>query len=216
MTHQFFLKDPDTGTLFHLPDTPPDFHFDAGRSVEKFEMAQDSEVHLPGLKTLFNRPFEFLLPSERGRSYAPKDWNGDPYPTVEKIVAWSNVGKVLRLIITGTSVNYPVLLADIQYGEEDGTGDVKISISFCRYRYLGKETTQKSSTGNLGRTVQESSSAKSVRYTVQHGDTLYSICRKHYGNGFLCKNLAKYNSIKNPNIIKSGQRVTLPPVSALR
>lgn len=92
MTHQFYLKDPDTGTLFHLPDTPPDFHFDAGRSVEKFEMAQDSEVHLPGLKTLFNRPFEFLLPSERGRSYAPKDWNGDPYPTVEKIVAWSNAG----------------------------------------------------------------------------------------------------------------------------
>jgi|YNPNPStandDraft_1061719.scaffolds.fasta_scaffold06974_4 LysM repeat protein len=44
-------------------------------------------------------------------------------------------------------------------------------------------------------------------YTVQQGDTLYSIARR-YGLGYL--ELASYNNIVNPNLIRVGQVLRIP------
>lgn len=197
-----------------MPDTPSSFEFESGRNVENVDMAQTGETNLPGLLHLFNEQMEFLLPAQSGRSYAPQEWTGETYPTVEKLVAWSNAGTVLRLIVTGTSANYPVLLGPVIYGEDDGTNDVKVKLTFYRYRYIGHETTVKTSTGNTGRT-SGSSGTQTTTYTVKHGDTLWGICRKHYGKGSLYPKLARYNHIKNANIIYSGQKIKLPPASKL-
>mgnify|MGYP001175470561 CR=1 FL=1 len=213
MLRSITLINTNTGEAVLLPVTPTQFEFESGRNVETLDMAQTGEVNLPGLEKLFDQQMEFLLPAE-GRSYADAGWIGDPYTVVEKMVGWSLAKTVLRLIIPGTSVTYPVLLGPVIYGEYDGTNDVTVKLTFRRYRYLGVETTEKTSTGNTGRVTATSAKATTVHIVVS-GETLWSICRKYYGDGALYPKLAKFNSIKNANLIRVGQRVIIPDKSKL-
>ena len=213
MLRSITLMNTKTGEAVLLPVTPSQFEFESGRNVETLDMAQTGEVNLPGLEKLFDEQLEVLLPAE-SRSYADAGWTGDPYTVVEKLVGWSLAGTVVRIIIPGTSVTYPVLLGPIPYGEYDGTNDVTIKIPVRRYRYLGVETTEKTTTGNTGRVTATSAKASTVHIVVS-GETLWGICRKYYGDGSLYSKLAKYNSIKNANLIRVGQRITIPDKSKL-
>jgi nucleoid-associated protein YgaU len=47
-------------------------------------------------------------------------------------------------------------------------------------------------------------------YTVVHGDNLWKIAVRTYGDGYKWVNIAKANHLKNPNIIHAGNILTLP------
>ena len=47
-------------------------------------------------------------------------------------------------------------------------------------------------------------------YTVVKGDTLWGIAKRFYGNGMKYKELAEYNHISNPNLIRVGQKIKIP------
>lgn len=49
-----------------------------------------------------------------------------------------------------------------------------------------------------------------TRYTVKSGDTLSKIAARFYGNASLFTLIATANKIKNPNLIKPGQVLTIP------
>lgn len=51
---------------------------------------------------------------------------------------------------------------------------------------------------------------KPSSYTVLHGDTLWNIALKFYGSGFKWTDLAKANKLTNPDVIHSGNVLTLP------
>lgn len=53
-------------------------------------------------------------------------------------------------------------------------------------------------------------------YHVQSGETLASICRKHYGDESLVSELAKFNDIANPNIVRVNHRLRIPSAEFLR
>ncbi|MBC8489845.1 MAG: LysM peptidoglycan-binding domain-containing protein [Bacteroidetes bacterium] len=46
-------------------------------------------------------------------------------------------------------------------------------------------------------------------YIVNEGETLFSIAKKIYGNGFKYVDLAKDNNIQDPDIIVVGQKLTI-------
>lgn len=48
-------------------------------------------------------------------------------------------------------------------------------------------------------------------YTVKKGDTLYAIAAKH---GTTYQKIAAYNGIKNPNVIRVGQKIKIPTATA--
>ena len=50
--------------------------------------------------------------------------------------------------------------------------------------------------------------AAPVRYTVKPGDTLYGIAKRH---GLSYQDLARWNDIPNPALIKPGQELSLSP-----
>lgn len=52
--------------------------------------------------------------------------------------------------------------------------------------------------------------AKVNRYTVKAGDTLSKIAAHYYGSASLFPLIATANKIKNPNLIKPGQVLTIP------
>lgn len=49
-----------------------------------------------------------------------------------------------------------------------------------------------------------------AKYTVVAGDDLWDISLKQYGTGYRWTDIAKANNLKNPNIIHSGNVLTLP------
>ena len=211
---QFFYRSVKTDTQLAMPVTPAEFAVEFGRNITVLDMAQTGEAAFPGLSALFDEQLEFLLPAEK-RNYTQGDYSGDPYAMVKTLTDWSEAGEVLRLIVTDTPVNVPVLLGPVRYGERDGTGDVYVTLTMRRYRELVAETagvTQE--TGNNTRSAVRAAQVEKT-YTVVKGDTLWGIARKQYGNGALCWKLAKYNGIKNANLIYPGQSVKCPDKSKL-
>lgn len=47
-------------------------------------------------------------------------------------------------------------------------------------------------------------------YTVQKGDTLWSIAARHYGNGQKWRDIMSANGMTDPKQLKVGQTLTLP------
>lgn len=202
-----------TGEELTMPVTPPGYQVEIGRAVESLDMAQTGQINLPGPAALFDEEQEFLLPNGR-RSYTGAGYGGDPYAVVDTLTAWSQAGDVLRYIVTETPVNFPVLLAPVRYGERGGAGDVTVRLVLRQYRSLEAESTEKTATGNRGRSAARATQAP-ASYTVAARDTLWGIARQTYGDGNLAHKLAAYNGIKNADLIFPGQRVTLPDKAQL-
>jgi len=49
-------------------------------------------------------------------------------------------------------------------------------------------------------------------YTVQEGDSLWTIAEANYGSGYNWVDIAKENNLTNPSVISEGQKLTLPDV----
>lgn len=211
---QIIFRNVKTNQEQIMPVTPPDFYVEDGRAVEGLDMTDIGQANLPGLRQLFNERMEFLLPSSE-RNYTTGGWTGEPYVVVDRLVEWSNNGDVLRFIVTDTPVNMPVLLGPVRHGQKDGTGDVYVTLELRRYRELAEESTEvNQDTGNLSRAAPQETKEEGS-YTVVKGDTLWGICRRTYGDGSLAWKLAKYNGIKNANLIYPGQLVKLPDKGSL-
>ena len=55
----------------------------------------------------------------------------------------------------------------------------------------------------------EDSEDNTKSYTIQEGDTLWGICERFYNDGSKCYKLAELNGIENPNLIYTGDTITL-------
>ena len=123
--------------------------------------------------------------------------------------------KIRRFIVSETPVNLAVLLSEVRYGEQDGTGDVYADLTLSEYRETGavqiqaggQTSSRPSESGGLQKTPQS--------YTVVKGATMWAIARKFYGDAALCWKLAAYNGIANANLIYPGQILKIPDKGAL-
>ncbi len=52
-------------------------------------------------------------------------------------------------------------------------------------------------------------------YMVQHGDSLWIIASKRYGDGFKWTEIAKANNLKNPGLLFAGTELKLPVISPI-
>lgn len=125
-------------------------------------------------------------------------------------------GTVLRWIVSGTSVNAPVLIEEITQGERDGTNDLYITIAMRQYQRLESPVLALSSGGEETARDAGTGANSTKTYTVVKGDCMWGIAKKFYGNGSLYPRLAAANpSVKNQNLIYPGQVLTIPPLNEL-
>lgn len=62
--------------------------------------------------------------------------------------------------------------------------------------------------GKLSTTVEEKKKREKI-YVVKSGESMYSVARKVYGNGYKYVDLAKDNNIENPDQLIAGQKLVI-------
>ena len=214
MERIIILKNTVTGQELTMPVTPTSYPMGHGRAVERLDMAITGQIALPGLKGLFQEVLEVMLPA-RSYSFCTAGAVTDPQYYLDILSLWSDEANVCRYIVSGTGINVPVLLGPLEYGEQDGSNDVYLKIPLYEYRYLDEVLVEQ--TQNNSRSAENNErKATADSYTVKKGDTLWEICRRIYGDSSLAYKLATANNIKNPNLIFTGQVLTLPDLSQLK
>ncbi|TCP57979.1 LysM domain-containing protein [Tumebacillus sp. BK434] len=127
------------------------------------------------------------------------------------------VGKPSRLTIGGTYFNADVMIRTFDVEHRGGEpGDVYFTITFKKHRTLTvKKTDPKQGTSSGSERPPSAPAPKT--HTVVSGDTLWALAKRYLGNG------AKYMEIynlntgvigKDPNLIRPGQVLKLPPSAA--
>lgn len=115
--------------------------------------------------------------------------------------------------------NMTVSLEEYSIDEDSENGlDLIVSVTLKQYRSYGtkKVVLAQSNTNQQNKTVKVTTTRASAKtapktYTVVRGDTLWAICKKHYGKATkaMTDEIAKKNNIKNPNLIYPGQVIKL-------
>ena len=118
--------------------------------------------------------------------------------------------------------NLTVGLEDYQITDDAKEGfDLTVSVKLKQYRAFGTKTVQitpssapsQPATATVQEPPRETTSApKAANYTVKSGDCLWNIAKKQLGDGSRWKEIYELNKdkIKNPNLIYSGQSLTMP------
>lgn len=118
--------------------------------------------------------------------------------------------------------NLTVGLEDYQITDDANEGfDLTVSVKLKQYRAFGTKTVQitpspapsQPATATVQKPPRETTSApKAANYTVKSGDCLWNIAKKQLGDGSRWKEIYELNKdkIKNPNLIYSGQSLTMP------
>lgn len=208
---KFIFKDTEKNTELVLPVTPPSFEISHGINIETINIHTLGDTDLAGYDTLPTFKVDCLFPAYDYPFNQPGiDLN--PYNYTKKFEDWCDNHTILRFIVSETTVNIPVRINDIAYGEKDGTGDVHATITMRKHRML--TAVQIANTGNSSRPVEKKTAAMQT-YTIKRGDTLWAICRKFYGKPTLYSKLASYNGIKNANLIYAGNTLNIPDKSLL-
>ena len=209
---RFIFKDTVTGEELTLPVTPKMYAIEHGRRVNSLTLLGAGEVNLPGVSARFNERLEGIFPSRNYPFLAPGAGT-DPWVYVEWFEKRADAGRVLRFIVSGTPVNAAVILEPIRYEQQPGPADVYYTLTLRGYTYL--EAAQYETTAAEAARTVEAAPEHQAAYTVKAGDTLSAIALRVYGDASLYTRLAATNGISNPNLIRAGQVLTLPDVSAL-
>lgn len=197
-----------------LPVTPKSYTVRDGMTVQTVDVHELGPYSVPTYETREQFQLVCLLPSSN-RPYCVR------YTEQAVLLSWLKrqiAEKVkMRFIVSDTAVNIPVYMTEIEYGEQDGTNDLYVTLTVQPYNTLSAPTVQASTKATAAAAREAmAQQTKETTYTVKSGDTLWSIARKFYGDGSLYPKLAACNGIKNPNLIYVGQVLKIPDASTLK
>lgn len=192
-----------------LPVTPESFTSAFGIHVETVNIHGLGDLRIAGYATLGNINMDFLFPANAYSWAVTRDTA--PYNIIAQLRQWAATRTVLRLIVTGTDINLPVLIESCEYGENDGSNDVSGSIYLSEYRYVGTQAASSINQG-ISRSV-ESFPRHSQTYTVQSGDSLRSVATRFYGTSGYANAIAAANDMHALQNLEPGMVLKLPEVS---
>ena len=190
-----------------LPVIPSSFEVNVPHQNTTVNITNLGEVNLIGKTGLINMTIESFFPNQ---DYPFCLYSGypKPYECIKLLLKWKDSGKPIRVIVTGTPINYAMAIEGLYYSEVDGTGDVYFSLELKEYKFIKAQTTT-SKTNLTTPTTQRETKLLATHYTVQKGDTLWLIAKKVTGKGSNYKAIAQKNNITNPDKIYVGQKLVI-------
>ena len=203
-----------------LPILPSNFERQTSASVSTSKVVGLGDVAMFNGNGLSKITLESFFPN-RAYSFNTYSPVPKPYDMIHILKEAKNKGIPTRLIITGTDINQLMLITDLNYGEQDSTGDVYYTIDLIEYRNISIKnltsgTTTGTTTGTTRPTDPSTGSNTTKTYKVVKGDCLWNIAKKFYGKGSLYTkiqnaNISKYPSLKkNPSRIYPGWELVIP------
>lgn len=220
MQRKVIFLDPKTKSAPVMPITPHAIQASHGINFETINIHTMGNVNIAGYKVPATIKMELIFPAHRYPFVVLDEKNlpKDNYTYVSLFQRYETQQTVLRFMVTGTPTNIPVQVESLEYREQDGTNDIYATLVLREYRELQAQQQNKpaSAKDNKSRTAAVGST-KMQYHVVKWGDTLSGICLKYYGDcsATMYNKLAKYNGIKNPNLIYDGHTIKIPQKSAL-
>ncbi len=186
---------------FRFPSLPESIKVKTSTNFQSYSLISKGILKFPkgsDAKTISWKGV-FFGPAKK-RENIIREWIS-PAECKSKLEAWREKGTVLRLLVSGTNINYDVTIDNFEYEEYGGYGNAEYSISFYLYQDLKIYTTDELKIQKFVRkVVTRTTPAPSRTYTVVSGDNLWSIARKFYGgNGSTWERI--YNA--NASVIES-------------
>ena len=205
-----------------FPVLPGEYKVQGSRGIETVNINAVGETDLGGMRGLRTVSFSSFFPKRYNPSYCFRGIK-NPQRYVKQIEQMMN-GGIVKLIITGTAINFPCRISSFEWGEDDGTGDIRFSITLKEHRKIAisqssvvaesQATTQTASEDIASKdtTKREDTRKKPKTYTVKRGDCLSSIARKLTGSSNWHALYEQNKGIigSNPNLIKDGTVLTIP------
>lgn len=180
---------------FRFPSLPEEITVSGNTNYHTYDIIGQGTIKIP-----------------RGTDVKSIEWSGDffgkakrkermirkwvsPTNCKNQLTKWRENGTVLRLMVTGTNINYDVTIEKFQSTEYGAYGNCEYSISFLEYNSLKVYTTNEIGLKGKKKSSRPSSetSTGSKNYKVVKGDSLWKIARKNYGTG------TKWEKIYNAN-----------------
>lgn len=217
---QIWLKG---GAPLRFPVLPAEYKVQGSRGIETVNINAVGETDLGGMRGLRTVSFSSFFPKHYDASYCEFRGIKNPQRYVKQIEQMMN-GGIAKLIITGTAINFSCRISSFEWGEDDGTGDIRFSITLKEHRKIAisqssvvaesQATTQTASedTSAKDTTKREDTREKPKTYTVKRGDSLSSIARKLTGSADWHALYEQNKGIigSNPNLIRDGTILVIP------
>lgn len=218
----FYLIAADGGH-FHFPMNPERVTMQAGAKMQSFEIINLGNISIPKGREPVRFTWEGRLPGEvRKDAVFVKDWK-PPLELANQLIAWSDAGTKVRLLVTETAINHEVYISTFTPTWSGGHGDIQYNIEFSEARETNilTEDEWKARQGIPIQGQQSPAPASYKRpappppktYTVKSGDSLYAIAKQTLGDGSRWKEIYNANVAiigKNPNLIRPGQSFRIP------
>lgn len=208
----YYLSFNNNKERIRLPVIPSSFEVSIPHQNTTVNITNLGEINLIGKTGLMSMTIESFFPNQQYNFCLYKDIQ-KPYESIKQLIKWKNSGKPIRVIVTGTPINYAMAIESLTYSEVDGTGDVYFSLELKEYKFIsttGQTTTMKNGTTlTTPTTTREVKSPSSSSYVVKQGDTLWLIAKKVTGDGANYKAIATKNNITNPDKIYVGQKLVV-------
>lgn len=169
-------------STFRFPSLPESIKVKTATNYQSYDIISKGTLKFPrGSETKkISWKGVFFGPAKKRESII-RVWVS-PSSCKKKLEGWREKGTVLRLLVSGTNINYDVTIDSFEYEEYGGYGNAEYSISFNLYQELKIYTTDELKIQKFVRkVVTRTTPAPSRTYTVVSGDNLWSIARKFYG-----------------------------------
>ena len=199
---EMWLKADDK--VFKFPVLPSSFDLDNSSIIETSNIVNLGQVAMYGGNALKTISISSFFPS---KEYQFCTYYGfpQPYECVKMIEEWRAAGKQIRLIITSTPINMPVLIESFEWGERAGTRDVEFTLTLKEYKPITIKTTPPNTTTPepTPRPVDTPTTNTQKTHKVVKGDCLWDIAKKYYGKGSLYPKIKEANKSKYPSLAKN-------------
>ncbi|GBF35491.1 phage-like element PBSX protein xkdP [Desulfocucumis palustris] len=213
----FILSDPE-GPELQLPVNPEEVTIRREKQYETVDIINLGEIDFPTGEKVKDITFSSFFPMEYDPSFCRYSDLPDPQQAMNRLTAWMISRKPVRLNITGTIINVPVLISAHTSVFKGGyPGDVYYDLTCRTWREIKVRTAAEaaaslSSTGGL-KAQRQDLKPVAGEYKVKSGDTLWAIAKLNYGDGSRWKDIYSNNKKiigPDPDLIYPGMKLVMP------